>query len=137
MAEKMVLDRLKYKVGPLHPHLYAYQEGVGTTECITNVLCCINNKSAVLVFLDYEKAFELASPAGALLSLARKGSKGHLQAWCKNYLTNRQARVRFQGVLSELKRLENGTPQGGILSPFLFNILMENIANLLLSRGTE
>ena len=83
----MVLDQLKYKVRPLHPHLYAYQEGVGTTECITDVLSCINSKSAVVVFLDYEKAFELASPAATLLSLARKGSKGHLLAWCKNYLT--------------------------------------------------
>ena len=94
-VEKMVLDRLKYKVGPLHPHLYAYREGVGTTECITDVLSCINNKSAVVVFLDYEKTFELASPAVTLLS-ARKGSKGHLLAWCKSYLTNRQARVRLK-----------------------------------------
>ena len=29
-TEKMVLEQLKHRVGPLHPHRYAYQEGVGT-----------------------------------------------------------------------------------------------------------
>ena len=81
----MVLERLKHRVGPLHPHLYAYQEGVGTTECITDVLDC---KSALVAFLDFEKAFELANPAAILISLVRKGIKGHILAWNKNYLMN-------------------------------------------------
>ena len=133
----MVLERLKHRIGPLHPHLYAYQEGVGTTECITDVLSCINNKKALVAFLDFEKAFELANPAAVLTSLVRKGIKGHLLAWNKNYLTNRQARVKFQGNLSTYKDLENGTPQGGILSPYLFNLLMENLLNLQLPPGVD
>ena len=43
-AEKMALKRLQHKVGPLHPHLYAYQEGMSTTECITDVLNFIDGK---------------------------------------------------------------------------------------------
>ena len=136
-AEKMVLKRLIYKTGPLHPQLYAYREGVGTTECITDVLNCINNKQATVVFIDFEKAFELANPAAILYSLVQRGIKGHLLAWTKNYSTNREARVRFQGHISQYKILENGTPQGGILSPFLFNILMENIASIILPRGVD
>ena len=58
-------------------------------------------------------------------------------AWCKNYCQNRQARVKFQGEISEYKQLQNGTPQGGILSPFLFNILMENIAELNFPQGID
>ena len=135
IAEKMVLNRLKYKTGPLHPQLYAYTDGIGTTECINDVLHCVDGKPANIIFLDFEKAFELASPAAILHSLARKGVKGHLLAWNKNYVKNRKARVRFQGHTSEFKDLENGTPQGGILSPFLFNILMEHIACLRLPNG--
>ena len=135
IAEKMVLNRLKYKTGPLHPQLYAYTDGIGTTECINDVLHCVDGKPANIVFIDFEKAFELASPAAILHSLARKGVKGHLLAWNKNYVKNRKARVRFQGHTSEFKDLENGTPQGGILSPFLFNILMEHIACLRLPNG--
>ena len=136
-AEKMILERLKHRVGPLHPHLYAYQEGVGTTECITDVLNCINNRPALVASLDFEKAFELANPAAILISLVRKGIKGHILAWNKNYLMNRQARVRFQGTLSTYKDLENGTPQGGILSPYLFSLLMENLLNLQLPRNVD
>ena len=96
VAEKMVLKRLQFKTGPLHPNLYAYREGVGTTECIMDVLSCINNKAAIIVFLDLKKAFELASLAAFLDSLLQKRLKGDL-AWAKKYSLNRRARVKFQG----------------------------------------
>ncbi|XP_068225093.1 uncharacterized protein [Palaemon carinicauda] len=133
----MVLNRIKYKIGPLHKQLYAYQEGLGTSECITEVLSCINQNKATIVFIDFEKAIELASPTAMLQSVAKKGVKGHLLAWTKNYVLGRQARVKFQGVVSTYHELENGTPQGGILSPLLFNILMENIASLQLPEGVD
>ncbi|XP_068224012.1 uncharacterized protein [Palaemon carinicauda] len=136
-GEKMVLNRIKYKIGPLHKQLYAYQEGLGTSECITEVLSCINQNKATIVFIDFEKAFELASPTAMLQSVAKKGVKGHLLAWTKNYVLGRQARVKFQGVVSTYHELENGTPQGGILSPLLFNILMENIASFQLPEGVD
>ena len=136
-AEKMILEWLKHRVGPLYPHLYAYQEGLGTTECITNVLSCIDNKPALEAFLDFEKAFELANLAAILISLVRKGIKGYILAWNKNYLMNRQDKVKFQGTFSTYKDLENGTPQDGILSPHLFNLLMENLLNLQLPRNVD
>ncbi|XP_066943290.1 uncharacterized protein [Macrobrachium rosenbergii] len=55
-GEKMVLNRITYKIGPLHKQLYAYQQGVGTTECLTDVLSYINQGKAVVVFIDFEKA---------------------------------------------------------------------------------
>ncbi|XP_050715642.1 uncharacterized protein LOC126998207 [Eriocheir sinensis] len=42
----------------------------------------------------------------------------------------------FQGHKSSFRELENGTPQGGILSPFLFNILMEQLVALPFREGT-
>ena len=44
MMENMVLRCLKWKIGPLNPHLYAYTEGVGTIECITIILSTVNSK---------------------------------------------------------------------------------------------
>ena len=136
-AEKMVLKRLQFKTGPLHKHLYAYQEGVGTAECICDVLNYIDGRRAAIAFIDFEKAFELASPVVMLYSLVEKGIQGHLLAWAKKYLHNRKARVKFQGHVSSYKNLENGTPQGGIISPFLFNILMENLAKLTLPNNVD
>ena len=131
-AEKMVLRRMKWKVGELDPSLYAYREGLSTTQCITDILATINDRSAVVLFLDLEKAFELANPAAFLEALVDKGVKGHMLHWTKKHSLNRRARVKFQGVVSEYKDLQNGTPQGGILSPFLFNLLVERIAKMQL-----
>ncbi|XP_064096330.1 uncharacterized protein LOC135208112 [Macrobrachium nipponense] len=97
----------------------------------------INERKAIVVFLDLEKAYELASAAAILEALADKAVKGNLLAWAKGYMQNRQARVTFQGASSDFLNLENGTPQGGILSPFLFNVLMEKLATTTLPNGVE
>ena len=66
----------------------------------------------------------------------RKGVRGRLLAWLQDYLQHRRARVKFQGLKSSYKELENGTPQGGILSPLLFNLLMEQLVALPFHDGT-
>ena len=80
-AERMALTRLQFKVGPLHPRLYAYRDGVGVTECIVDFLTFVDGKAAAVAFLDYEKAFELASPAAILFPLVNRGVKGNLLAF--------------------------------------------------------
>ena len=94
-------------------------------------------QKATVLFLDMEKAFELAIPAAILETLVEKGAKGKLLHWIKKNLLRRRGRVKFQGVVSKYKELHNGTPQGGILSPFLFSVLMENIAKLALPRNVK
>ena len=91
----------------------------------------------MVVFLDLEKAFELASPLAIQETLIRKGVKGRLLAWIADYFSDRSANVRFQGHFSQHMPLENGTPQGGVLSPALFNTLMSNILDIRLPEGCK
>lgn len=84
----------------------------------------------MIVFPDLEKAFELASPAAILASLAGKIVDGKLVQWLRSFLTDREACVRFQGQLSSRHVHDHGTLQGSILSPFLFNILMESLLDV-------
>ena len=135
-VEKMVLARAKWKVGELHTNLYTYIEGKSTTQYIADILATVKNKKATVLFLDLEKAFELANPAAILESLVEKGAKGKLLHWIKNNVL-RRGRLEFQGVVSDYKEFHNGTPQGGILSRFLFHVLMENIAKLALPRNVK
>ncbi|XP_064083918.1 uncharacterized protein LOC135199693 [Macrobrachium nipponense] len=88
-AERMVLNRLLWKTGPLHHRLYAYKEGICTQECLADVMSTINERKAIVVFLDLEKAYELASAAAILEALADKAVKGNLLAWAKGYMQNR------------------------------------------------
>ncbi|XP_050709221.1 uncharacterized protein LOC126994012 [Eriocheir sinensis] len=135
-AERMVLSRLQWRVGNLHPHVFGYTRRVSTADSIITLLTQANHRPTLVVFLDLEKAFELASPDAILIALVEKGVRGRLLAWLRDYLHRRRARVRFQGHKSSFRELENGTPQGGILSPFLFNILMEQLVALPFREGT-
>ena len=77
-----------------------------------DVLTFVDGRGAAVAFLDYEKDFELASPAAILFSLVNRGIKGNVLVFNKNYLSNRQARVKFRGTVSSYKNPENGTPRG-------------------------
>ncbi|XP_050724605.1 uncharacterized protein LOC127002567 [Eriocheir sinensis] len=135
-AERMILTRLQWRLGPLHPHVFGFTRGVGTSDSIMALLSLVDNRPAVAVFLDLEKAFELGSAHAILAALVRKGIQGRLISWTEDYLQHRRARVRFQGLRSAHRELENGTPQGGILSPSLFNMLMDQLVSLPFREGT-
>ena len=47
--------------------------------------------------------------------------------WISQYLTNRKARVHVNGAYSRKKTLKEGVPQGGVLSPTLFLIFINDI----------
>ena len=137
IMERMVLPRLQYKYGPLHPNVRAFCTERGTDDCLNTLLTLINIKISkatkhrpMAVFLDLEKAFELANDNIILDLLASKGINGKMLSWIATYLKDRTAQVRFQGKLSTSQCFQNGTPQGAILSPFLFNVIMEHIVNI-------
>ena len=135
--EKIILHRLQWVTGPLHPSVYAYTKGTGTAECLSTLLAKVSSGKSTAVFLDLEKAFELANGSVILSLLAAKGVKGHLLGWVQDFLTGRRARVKFQGRSSSQHLHEHGTPQGSVLSPFLFNVLVEDLLTLPLPRSSS
>ena len=135
-AERMVLARLRWRVGPLHPHVFGYTRGVSTADSLLTLLAQANHRPTVVIFLDLEKAFELANPRAVHAALVQKGVRGRLLAWLRDYLQHRRARVKFEGLRSSSQEFENGTPQGSILSPLLFNLLMEQLVALPFHDGT-
>ncbi|XP_050736551.1 uncharacterized protein LOC127008451 [Eriocheir sinensis] len=50
------------------------------------VQCELRRGHGMAVFIDLEKAFELASPLAILTALARKGVRGRLLSWMKSWL---------------------------------------------------
>ena len=48
--------------------------------------------------------------------------------WLDSYLSNRKAKAWFQGSRSDERKMDLGIPQGGVLSPIVFNVLMDKIA---------
>ena len=60
---------------------------------------------------------------GVLAQLTKFNIKGRLLAWVQDFLKDRKLQVRVGGDISEVKTVDNGSPQGSVLSPILFNIL--------------
>ena len=116
-ADKMVLARLQCRVGPLHQHMFSFTRGVNTTDSIFALLAQAKHRPTLVVFQDLEKVFELESPHANLTAFVEKGVWRKMLAWLRDYLLHRRTRVKFQGIRSSFHELENGTPQGGILSP--------------------
>jgi hypothetical protein len=83
----------------------------------------LNGKIALAVFLDIKGAFDnLSSPTIA------QGMKNHnvnenITNWMTKYLDSRYCRVKGS---KQCFRLVKGTGQGGILSPTLWNFVMDS-----------
>ena len=135
MLERILLNRLLYKIGRLHVGINGFIKHRSAANCLANYIA--NDKAKTTVFLDIEKAFDRAQPLVILEELVRLGVKGKMLTWIQRYLTGRKARVIFQGQASGYMLLENGTPQGGVLSPMLYNVLMNVLAQLNYPAGTQ
>ena len=47
--------------------------------------------------------------------------------WLANFLTGRSAHVSINGMPSKTKHIQNGVPQGSVLSPSLFNLFLHDL----------
>ena len=85
----------------------------------------------IAVFFDLTKAFDKVWKEGLLLKLLKKGIGGKMFKWLESYLFHRSARVKIDGCRSHLVKIKEGVPQGGVISPTLFIIFIDDIVNEL------
>ena len=74
-----------------------------------------------------EKAYNKVWRDGFRFKLPKSGVTGCMYQWISQYLTNRKAQVHLNGTYSRKKTLKEGVPQGGVLSPTLFLVFINNI----------
>jgi len=87
----------------------------------------MSNKHNVLsVFIDIEKAYDMVKKEVLLSTLLSYGISGRMFYFIRSFLSIRTFQVRIGSTLSMTKRLENGTPQGSVLSPILFSLMIND-----------
>ncbi|KXJ08826.1 putative RNA-directed DNA polymerase from transposon X-element [Exaiptasia diaphana] len=79
------------------------------------------------LFVDFRKAFDLVDHAILLTKLADMGVSRNFWRWTQSFLSNRTLQVKLPGVTSRIGHVVAGVPQGGVLSPTLFNVHINDI----------
>jgi hypothetical protein len=84
---------------------------------------------ADVLYLDFAKAFDKVDHGVLLQKLTKIGIIGKVQSWLKAFITNRNQKVVIEGVQSDQTAVISGVPQGSVLGPLLFLILLSDIDN--------
>uniref|UniRef100_A0A3B3Q2D7 Reverse transcriptase domain-containing protein n=1 Tax=Paramormyrops kingsleyae TaxID=1676925 RepID=A0A3B3Q2D7_9TELE len=135
LMERMINERLMYvmeKQGMVTECQSGFRRGRGTMDA---VLCLedevrkaqVNKETVVAVFFDVEKAYDMLWREGLMIKLYTMGIRGRLFNWVRDFLKDRTIQVRIGKILSFKQVAENGTPQGSVISPTLFSIMINDI----------
>lgn len=111
-----------------------FRENCSTLDCLARLesdICdALNNKQhLVAVCLDMEKAYDLIWRRRVLELLLKHNITGNTFNFIKNFLNKRVIRVRVNNALSNPVVIQNGVPQGSVLSVTLFMLAFNDVTD--------
>jgi len=120
---------------------YGYKKGIGTQDAIfkfTNEasMALDKNEYLIVLFVDLRKAFDLVNHDVLLYKLRMLGIKGITYELLKSYLEDRKFSVKYNNIVSLMRRIRTGVPQGAKVSPTLFNVNQIDLQYLELDAKT-
>ena len=80
-----------------------------------------------MVYLDFSKAFDKVDHGILLHKLRAFGITGNIGIWLFHCLTDRSHFIQLPGGISESHPVLSGIPQGTVLGPLLFLIMISDI----------
>ena len=81
-----------------------------------------DNKLVLAIFLDLTKAFDTLDHDIMLAKLRNYGFRGVVYDWFRNYLNNRQQKVRINDKYSDVKPISFEVPQGSPRPSYVLNL---------------
>ncbi|GJQ68110.1 hypothetical protein Trydic_g16792 [Trypoxylus dichotomus] len=124
---------------PLHENQYAYQSGKSCEQAIHELarraeIVFRHKEIALVTFLDIKGTFDRASFMSMERPLQKRGVKPTLTRWITSMLNNRSAHVS-RNLCNIGATVAADCPQGGVLSPLLWCLLVDDLLSDLRRAG--
>ena len=135
VVEKIICKRLTYVLeknialsstqGGFRKRLSTHEQLARLENSIRHSL--YNREHCIALFFDLSHAYDGVWHLGLLSRLAQCGIHGKMLRWLREFLTGRTYNVYYEGETSRSHSIKSGVPQGSILSPILFNVMLSGI----------
>lgn len=126
---------------PLNPRQFAYQPGKSTETALHHLVKKIEKsiekgETAMSIFIDIEGAFDNTAFDSIRHAAERKGLGDNMIQWIRAMLESRiiSTKVSCDEITVKATR---GCPQGGVLSPLLWSLVVDELLNRLENLGFE
>lgn len=124
---------------PLHKNQHAYQKGKSTVTALNDLTLqvervLLDKEIALCAFIDIEGAFDNTTFISIENAMIDRGFKPSVASWITRMLSSRiiWATLGGQEVRVHANR---GCPQGGVLSPLLWSLVVDSLLKELSDRG--
>jgi len=132
VAKYCILPFIRMKLKSLQ---FAYLPGPGSgTSCALTLLYdrivnFLDKPGAVrLLSIDFSKAFDKILHSSIIKSALDLGVPTHVVSWIASFLNGRSQCVRVANSISSFSTISSGVPQGSVLGPILFCIVVDNFS---------
>ena len=143
VLERLVLARITPDL-PLSPTQHGFRSQHSTSTLLTNlsqqILQDLNNSKpaprTIVAAIDISKAFDTVPITILISKILATNLPPNYKKWLSNFLTGRQAHVKYSDTKSKSRQIKNGVPQGAVISPSLFNLFLHDLPTPLQPKVT-